>query len=171
MNEASAPRAGLRSQAPLLTLATAECCTAPGPLVLTTQTRHRLRGAVVLLSVLRDLLRTLRGSLSRRETSRRGFLGEIHVPRAGASAGAGGGKGACARPAVNKHCAGAVGQGLDFYFFFLSFVLHSKKVGTAKANPGSYRRSTIWLLLLSLCFLGSSCATTAAITLPQNCRP
>lgn len=62
----------------------------------------------------------LRSSPPRPGTSRRGFpvQRQIHVIRAGA--GSSRREGACARPAVNKHCACAGPR-------VLSFVLHSKK--------------------------------------------
>lgn len=124
--------------------------TAPGSFVLRTLTRHRLLGVVVFISALRDFHCTLRCSLCSPGTGGRGFLGEIHVTRACACAGSGRREEACARPAVNKHCAGAVAQGggRRFLFCFAFFCIVKRE--NAKAHPSILRRSTIWLLLLSL---------------------
>lgn len=68
-----------------------------------------------------------------RERERKKKKREIHVIRTGA--GSSRREGACARPAVNKHRACALGQG------FLSFVLHSKKKKKKEAGVGWRRPS------------------------------
>lgn len=92
------------------------------------------------LSSARSAVPHLRASLPSPGTGRRRVPGEraSHVTRAGAGAGSRRREGACARPAVNKHCACAAGQG-----FCLLFCIEGKKgAGVGPPDKPSRAKTT-----------------------------